>query len=276
MNSTDYNKQLASQIASNTGRNTSLAIQDKLETWKSKHFPKLMALCANKTEAEKMYVVCMNTISRSPRLLECSFESIATCILTSYQLKLFPGPMAECAFIPFGNVATFVPMYAGLLKLCYNSGFIKSIDVDVVWEGEEFEFTKGLETRLVHVPNLDIDVSKNQRKAVYCVIKTVYGDTQVTVLSPRFINGIKARSKGAKKPDSPWNGTPDDVSWMWKKTAVKQALKMIPRSADLQRVIEIDDENESDKPSQKPIIDLVNDDFGIAEEKMEVVEHEAK
>jgi recombination protein RecT len=276
MNSTDYNKQLASQIANNTGRNTSLAIQDKLETWKSKHFPKLMALCSNKTEAEKMYVVCMNTISRSPRLLECSFDSIATCILTSYQLKLFPGPMQECAFIPFGNVATFVPMYAGLLKLCYNSGFIKSIDVDVVWEGEEFEFTKGLETRLVHVPNLDIDVSKTQRKAVYCVIKTVYGDTQVTVLSPRFINGIKARSKGAKKPDSPWNGTVDDVSWMWKKTAVKQALKMIPRSADLQRVIEIDDETESDKPSQKPIIDLVNDDFGIAEERTEVVENETK
>lgn len=276
MNSTDYNKQLASQIANNTGRNTSLAIQDKLETWKSKHFPKLMALCANKTEAEKMYVVCMNTISRSPRLLECSFDSIATCILTSYQLKLFPGPMQECAFIPFGNVATFVPMYAGLLKLCYNSGFIKSIDVDVVWEGEEFEFTKGLETRLVHVPNLDIDVTKTQRKAVYCVIKTVYGDTQVTVLSPRFIAGIKARSKGAKKPDSPWNGGPDDISWMWKKTAVKQALKMIPRSADLQRVVEIDDETESDKPSQKPIIDLVNDDFGIAEEKTEVVENETK
>lgn len=276
MNSTDYNKQLASQIASNTGRNTSLAIQDKLEKWKSKYFPKLMALCANKTEAEKMYVVCMNTISRSPRLLECTFDSIATCILTSYQLKLFPGPMQECAFIPFGNIATFVPMYAGLLKLCYNSGFIKSIDVDVVWEGEEFEFTKGLETRLIHVPNLDIDVAKTQRKAVYCVIKTVYGDTQVTVLSPRFIAGIKARSKGAKKPDSPWNGTPDDVSWMWKKTAVKQALKMIPRSADLQRVIEIDDETESDKPNQKPIIDLVNDDFGIAEEKVEVVDNETK
>jgi recombinational DNA repair protein RecT len=56
---------------------------------------------------------------------------------------------------------------------------------------------------------------------------------------------------------------------MWKKTAVKQALKMIPRSADLQRVIEIDDETDSEKPSQKPIIDLVNEDFGIAEEKGE-------
>jgi hypothetical protein len=44
---------------------------------------------------------------------------------------------------------------------------------------------------------------------------------------------------------------------------------MIPRSADLQRVIEIDDETESDKQPVKPIIDLTNDDFGIGDDKPE-------
>lgn len=253
----DNNKKLAGQIAQNTGKLTPLAIQGMLDNWKRVHFPKLAALARTRDEAERLYTVCMNTISKTPKLLECSFESIANCILTSYQLNLYPGPMQECAYVPFAGVATFMPQYQGIVKLCYNSGFIKSIATLVVWEGEIFEYEEGLNPTLRHVPNLDIDHAKAARLCVYCVIKTRYDDCQITVLSPRFIAGIKGRSKGAKKDDSPWNSKiPDDVDWMWKKTALKQALKLIPKSSELADAIDLDNQLESERPQGASVIDL--------------------
>lgn len=270
----NQNKEIASRIANATGKLTPLALQGKLESWKAQHFPKLMALASSKEEAERLYVVCMNTLSRSSRLLECTFDSIATCILTSFQLKLSPGPMQECAFIPFKDIATFIPMYQGILKLCYNSGFIKSIRVKVVYEGETFRYIEGMNPVLEHVPDLDIDHAKAIRKCVYCVIRTCYDDIQMTVLSPRFIAGIKARSHGAQKSDSPWNGNTDDVDAMWCKTAVKQALKLIPKSTELADAIEIDDAIETETVKGR-IVDLTMQmPISVPQEEPQAIENQ--
>lgn len=257
MANNNSNQALAGQIAQNTGKLTPLAIQHQLDTWKKAHFPKLAALASTRDEAEKLFTICMNTISKTPKLLECSFDSIANCVLTSFQLKLYPGAMQECAYVPFAGVATFMPQYQGLTKLCYNSGFIKSISCNVVWEGEHFKYQEGLEPILEHIPDLDIDHNKASRVCVYCVIKTRYNDVQITVLSPRFINGIKARSKGASKSDSPWNSKfPDDVDWMWKKTALKQALKLIPKSSELADAVDHDNVIEGGVVGRPTIVDL--------------------
>jgi len=274
----DQNKQLAGAISDRTGKLTPLGIQGLLDKWKAQHFPKLVALASTKEEAEKLFVICMNTLSKSPKLLECTFDSIASCVLTSFQMKLYPGPMQECAYVPFAGVATFMPMYQGLVKLCYNSGFIKSLNACVVWEGEYFKYQEGRNPVLEHIPDLDIDHTKAKRVAVYCVIKTRYDDYQITVLSPRFINGIKARSKGAKKPDSPWNGGPDDVDWMWKKTALKQALKLIPKSSELSDAVEYDNIVEGEIVEHGKVVDLaINMPMQSAQtEEPKTIEHEER
>lgn len=244
-----------------TGAPNKLELQAKLSQWKTQHFPKLAALASTKEEAEKLFTVCMNTICKSSALMDCSIASVQNCILTSYQLNLYPGPMQECAYIPFKGTATFVPQYQGLVKLCYNGGIISSVKCHVVWEGEVFDYCEGLTTTLVHIPDLEIDHMKAERVAVYSVVRTRFGDQQIAVLTPSSIARTKAGAPGGNKPDSPWNSkNPDVLDWMWKKTALRQNLKLVPKSADMAKALTFEDAIETEASKSYSAFDMTFDD----------------
>lgn len=276
------NNALSQKLAQHGAAMTPSGFDNQVRTWFKENGKKMATLAGSDEEAKKLIVAAINTVSRIPKLMECDFTSFCNCLLTSATLRLYPGPMQECAYIPFGRIATFVPMYQGLVKLAYNAGFIKRIASNVVWNGEHFMYQEGMNPVLEHIPDFDIDHDNGTRKCVYCVVKTRYDDVQMAVLSPRFINGIRARSRGAAKPDSPWNGNADDIDWMWKKTALKQALKLLPKSAELNEAIKLDDISESERAETKKIssmnalIDNIQSDkLAISAGEQEKVEGES-
>lgn len=254
------NKQLLKQVTANkaaTPVGNFITLMDKMEAQYMGH---LMNLLGTQDEGQaKMLFSCFkDSASRIPRLMECTKESIKNALVQAAQTNLYPGAMQECCIIPYNNKgkleATFQPMYQGLIKLAYNSGFIKSIAAEVVYENDEFSVELGTNQHLRHVPKFDGD--RGQRKCVWCVIKPVYGSDQIRVLPMSFVEGIRKRSKAAMAQwgDSPWKDDSEiGYDAMARKTAVKQALKFVPKSPKLQQAIQYDNDAESGKGN---IIDL--------------------
>lgn len=271
------NADLAGKIASkNPERFTQLNVQNQLNQWKDTHFSKLAALASNnQDQAEKLFVVCMNTIAKNPALLTCTFDSVANCILQSFQLNLFPGAFQECSYVPLRNgkaseragkditEANFWPQYQGLVKLMRNAGN-KYIVSRVVCENDLFQYKEGSEAP-VYTPAVVLGKKRGKALFVYCAVLTPQGGWQVEVMDEEQVMTIKSRSQGAKKSDSPWNSKHiDDQHSMWAKTCLKRISKWCAKSPELVQAIESDNEVDGDpallRSSVFGTLDLIGDD----------------
>lgn len=248
----ENNRELSRQLTEQGAKPTSLSLQSKLDEWKGAHFRKLVSIAGDSSTAERMYVICLNTVSRNPKLLDCTFASLIGCIMQSFQLGLYPGPLQECAYVPLKNnragvtEANFWPQYNGLVKLMLNSG-AKCVVSRVVYEGDSFTFKEGLEPPNYCPAAVKGVDDRGERRFVYAAVCTQSGMWQVEVMSPKQVNVIKSRSKGANTADSPWNSKfEDDVNWMWRKTCLKQLSKLVSKSAELATAIELDNQIDGD------------------------------
>lgn len=212
--------------------------------WFKQNAKRLGNLWGSEDNAKRLLLVAMESVNKNPFLLKCTFESFGRALLTCSELKLFPGAMQEAALVPMKNGKTgkyevnFWPQYQGLVKLAHQGGFIKSIQTEVVYDNDDFDFQLGTNCFLKHRPYLG-EGDRGARKAVYCCIETLHG-TQITVLPMSFIEGIKRRSPAARSGMSPWNGSADDYDAMARKTALRQALKLIPKSTELATAMDRD------------------------------------
>jgi len=223
---------------------TSSSFEVQCGEWFKSNQKRLANLWGSEDNAKRLLLVAMESVNKNPFLLKCTFESFGRALLTCSELKLYPGAMQEAALVPMKNGKTghyevnFWPQYQGLVKLAHQGGFIKSIQTEVVYENDDFDFQLGTNCFLKHRPYLG-DADRGKRHAVYCCIETLHG-TQITVLPMSFIEGIKKRSPAARSGMSPWNGSSDDFDAMAKKTALRQALKLIPKSTELATAMDRD------------------------------------
>lgn len=231
-------------------RFAALNVNDQLAKWKTVHFEKFCALTGSKEAAEKIFVICMNTIAKNPDLLLCTFESLANCVLQSFQLNLFPGPFSECAYVPLRNgrastagrdvrEANFWVQYPGLIKLLRNAGN-RAVIARVVCEGDGFEYAEG-DRAPKFTPACVLGNPRGGPRFAYAAVCTAQGFWQVEVMDLDQLNDIKSRSRGAGKSDSPWNSRfVDDVYAMMAKTVLKRVAKWCTKSADLVSALEQD------------------------------------
>ena len=55
---------------------------------------------------------------------------------------------------------------------------------------------------------------------------------------------FKEMSQGAASTYSPWNQKNDPELWMWKKTAIRQLFKSLPKTSAMQKALAIDSQGE--------------------------------
>lgn len=264
MNKAQQQNSRAAQFLTGAGaRPTPTSFEAEIRKWWADGNAKRMeTLCGSADVARKLLVTAINVVSKTPRLVECDFSSFINCLLQSAELGLFPGAMQECAYVPrinrrSGRIdANFEPMYQGLVKLAYNSGVVKSLSCDVAYEADEFEFELGTRQFLRHVPFHGDPAERGARRCVYACVLTTFGEWQIRVVSMSFIEGIKARSAAARGNDSPWNNGEDNYDAMARKTALKQALKFIPKSDKLATAIELDNASERPDLARSAVVDL--------------------
>lgn len=202
--------------------------------------------------ADQMIRVVLTSVQQTPTLLDCDQRSLMGAVIQAAQLGLVPdGIMGHAYLVPYKNrqknnrlEAQLIPGYKGLMTLARRSGEISAIRAELVYEKDFFEYELGLTQKLVHRPQL-----RAMRGAVICVYAIVElrdGGKQFVVMDEADINRIKARSASVRSGrSSPWD---TDPGWMWKKTAIKQVLKLAPASLELQRAIALDERDEIGLP----------------------------
>ena len=230
------NKELSETLATRQPEGKASApvvFEQNVGAWFKRNAKRMVTLAGDKDTANKFIVTLLHVASTNPRLLECNMDTIGECLMHSAALNLYPGPMQQCAYVPFKGKATFIPMYQGLVSLAYKSGFVRSINSGVVRDGDAFEYVKGSDPYLKHVEGHE----RGEITHAWAVIKMLKGDPVIEVMQKEAIDAIMKRSPAASRNDSPWH---TDYEPMARKTVLRRGLKVIPKSSELADALQLD------------------------------------
>jgi len=183
----------------------------------------------------------LTAFRKTPKLLDCDGASVGLSVLTAAQLGLQIGVNGQAYLLPFKKECQLIIGYVGLIDLCYRSGFVESISADVICENDEFEYKQGLEQVLTHVPKLD--GNRGKPYAVYAIARIKDSKTPTfVVMNKEEVLKVKGASPSAGSSYSPWNG--DFQNEMWKKTAIRRLVKLLPKSIEINSAMQFENEQE--------------------------------
>jgi len=182
--------------------------------------------------------MALTCVRKNPKLLACTKESVFACLMDCSQYGIEPdGRRAH--LIPYGTECKLILDYKGLAELVMRSGLVSTLHADIVCENDTFEFSYGTGGGLRHVPCLRGD--RGKPFGAYSYAKMKDGSESYEFMTESDIMKIKARSPGARKPDSPWNHEQDQYE-MWKKTPFRRHCKWLPLSAEIRDAVAKDEE----------------------------------
>lgn len=205
--------------------------------------------------ADRMIRVMLTAINTTPKLMECTRESLLSALMKCSQYGLEPDGR-HAHLIPFkkGKGANethecqLIFDYKGLVNLVRRSGDITDIHCDVVYEKDDFEFSFGTNSQLRHRPNL----KEQDRGAITCAysfVKLKDGSTSYEVMPWWEIEAVKENSQGFKAFKAGYtHSNPWDTNWaeMAKKTAFRRHTKWLPLSFEVAEAIGADDDRQDD------------------------------
>jgi recombination protein RecT len=191
---------------------------------------------------ERIIKTMLVAANRNPALLECTQASILETINRAAELGLdlsgtlgeaYPVPFNNKIKVPNGNGGTtdkwvkqcqLIIGYRGLEKLAWQSGEVKMIDAEVVYENDHFIFKKGFD------PVLEWEPCRGDRGkpvGAYACIITKNEGRMARFMTVADIEKIRA---GAQSKDSPaWRNHWDEMA---RKTVLRRTMKDAPLSTE--------------------------------------------
>jgi len=204
--------------------------------------------------AERMIAVFLGCVRKTPKLLNCTVESVINAMRQAATYGLEPGDALGHAYlVPYKDECTFLAGYKGLIDMSRRSGNISTVYSEVVHEGDDFEYRLGSDPKMHHQPALDADRFKRPVTHVYAVFRLRDGGVQWKVMSCAEIDEHKKKHSQAwryaenvtKKKDSTWH-----TSWekMARKTVLREMINSgeVPVSAELQQLANTEQRIESE------------------------------
>lgn len=183
---------------------------------------------------ERVTRLFLTALTRNPRLAECTQESFAGAILTAAALGLEPNtPTGECYLVPYRDKrrgvteAQLIIGYQGWVRLFWNSPDAAYLDAQAVYEGDEFDYALGTDPYLRHRPSRKPHAERGDVTCYYAVAGLKSGARRFVVLSPDEVRDLRRGAVG------PSGDIPDPQRWMERKVAIRQVLKLLPKSADV-------------------------------------------
>ena len=211
----------------------------------------------------RMMALAFSEAQTNPSLLRCTPQSVLRSLLVVTQMGLSIGG-DEAYLIGYGKDCTVVPGYQGLVTLAANSGFMRSINYDVICIHDDFK-VKG-QGSFTHVRSFNDPECqcRHDPKAFYdnvqgawVEIELTTGGAQRTLMDWQEINSVRSGREGFGWQSYPWR--------MSAKTVLRRALRTMPKrpdmSPDLMKAIVLNDR--ADKNDPMPLRGL---EFDIPEE----------
>ncbi|MET9122939.1 RecT family recombinase [Streptomyces sp. NPDC004528] len=194
-----------------------------------------------------------------PSLERCTHASVHQAFLACARFGLEPDGR-QAAIIPYGDTATFQPMYQGLIELMYRHPRVDSVHFGWIRQRDQWDYTptEPSPRDFFHKPR--IDLTDEERGPVILAYAFAWIDgrrSQVIILNRSQAEQIRNKySKAYKKAernnakDSPWH---TDFDAMWAKSCVLRLRKVVPESTELAELVQMDDDLD-DGASAPPVI----------------------
>jgi recombination protein RecT len=203
----------------------------------------------DKDKALEFLTNVVAAVQRTPKLLECTPATLLNSFMVMASLKLMPsGISGEAYVLPYANKgqmeAQFQLGYQGLVTLFYRAG-ARSIVAEIVRENDVFSFLNG---EVHHAPDV-FSESRGAAVGAYVIVELQFGGTITKAMSKKDILGIGEKfSKSFKSDFTPWNEKNDPELWMWKKTVLKQAAKLVPKNETIHKALAADNKDNALHP----------------------------
>jgi len=183
--------------------------------------------------------------SRTPRIAECTQDSILRCMMEAAQLGIRPGgALGRGWLIPRWNgkirayELSFDPGWRGLSDIARRSKLVRRIEARVVHQLDVFQVIEGTDPKLVHEP-YDGGDDPGDVRASYAVAFFEGGDTQFEVVWRRDLEKIEAASSSKDDKGNvvgPWRDWYDEMA---RKSAVRRLCKHLPTDEELEYALEV-------------------------------------
>ena len=188
-------------------------------------------------DVNKFISVLKLTLNKNPRLLQAEQNSLLQTFMRAAQDGLYLDGK-EAAAVQYGQSVQYIPMVEGIIKVLHNSGLIKTISAEVVYENDLFDYELGTAPKITHKPLITGD--RGKPICVYAVAVTTNEGEYYEVMNMAEIDKCRQVSKASSSPHSPW------VKWfdqMAKKTVIQRIAKRLPKNDAISSVVSVDDDN---------------------------------
>lgn len=175
--------------------------------------------------------VALTALTRTPKLMDCTRESLLRCMMDCSQLGLEPDGR-HAHLIPYKDTCTLIIDYKGLMALARRSGDVAVWRAELVKQADTFTWHNG---RVDHDVNWRSDRGKTD--AVYSYVKFKDGNEDWEVMTIAEVQAIQKRSRSGTS--GPWV---TDFDEMAKKTAIRRHSKRLTLSPEFAEAMEKDDD----------------------------------
>lgn len=190
--------------------------------------PRLDYALAGVMPATQLEQTILVSCERTPKLLECSPQSVLNSAMTFAVLGLpVDGATGQGFLIPFKGMAQAVIGYKGYNTLGARAGL--TITAGTVREGDEFDWQRGTGA---YVRHREVLGSRARIVAFWAVAEAKDRPPIVEVLSIDDAMSIRSKSPGAKREGSPWNDPEIGFPAMGEKSARRRLARSSPLRID--------------------------------------------
>lgn len=204
-------------------------MQDLSEKLKTEEFiKKIKSIAAYPEQVPELIRSFKAEIKSKSHLQKYSSDKLIDCLCSAAKAGVtFGPPNNECYIFPRAGSVSLYISYKGLIKMAYQSKLIKSMTVDIAYEGDTFEIKNGSTPSINHIPNIN-RMGDEKPLAYYAVAKLTEGETLIAYI-PEKVMDIKhrkpARLQAKGNAMAPWIAQ-DEA--MCKKTVIKKLLSPLP------------------------------------------------
>ncbi|MFZ5426658.1 MAG: recombinase RecT [Thermodesulfobacteriota bacterium] len=235
----------------------------------SKSIPALKMALPKSMDPDRMARIALTTIRRNSALMRCDANSLAGAVLEAASLGLEIDSRGLAYLVPYGQEATLIPGYKGLMQLAYRSGKIANIYADVVFQKEveagKVEITLGDSRSIRH--DFDIIQSATLREErkdnppvlAYAVAVFHDGHRHFEFVTAPEVAKRKAASKAAERGFL-WTKWVEEA---WKKTAIRKLCKYLDLSPEMQRAIVLDEQADTEAKQTFDMAGSIDVDFTV-------------
>lgn len=216
-----------------------VTVEGMLEKWK----PQIAQRIPRHLNVDRVCGLALGAIRKNPSLAACDSKSLVGAVVRASQLGLEIDDERGLAYlVPFKREATLIVGYKGFLELAYRSQKVLSLQAVPVFEGDEFDYERGLNERLHHIPKGRWDAEGLQFVYAICRLTANPSYPIWDVLDRDRIEQHRARSRA--KDSGPWV---TDYIAMAQKTAIRVIQKWCPKSIEMEKAIHYDEMNETER-----------------------------